>query len=73
MTKRIEKSPTTEGILRDCRELVCNPHSSNETKIQAVTIAFNIGLSKGRVDGAQEMGEHMLSSIPKPKPAAVPA
>lgn len=73
MTKPIDRRPQTTDILKGCRELVCSAAASAETKAQAVTIAYEIGLSQGRVEGGKDMADHLIASITPKKPAAVPA
>lgn len=68
MTKPIQKKSQAEDILKDCRTLVCSPHASAESKVQCVTIAYELGLSQGRLDGGKDMADHLIGSL-NAKPA----
>lgn len=70
MTKRITKPPSSSGLLAGLVKVVCNVNATDDTKAQAIQIAFEIGKSEGRVLGAEAMGNTLLASISKSTAAA---
>jgi hypothetical protein len=65
MTKRIQKPATTTSLLADLVTLVCDAHATNDTKTQAISIAYEIGKGEGRVAGAEDMGNTLMASLLK--------
>jgi len=52
-------------MLTDVMKLVCDPRATDETRRQAVLIAYNIGKCDGRCEGAASMGTHMMETMNK--------
>lgn len=50
-------------MLSDIAEIICSPLMSDDQKRDAIRIAYELGRSDGRVEGAKSMGEHMTKSI----------
>ena len=53
----------TEQMLADLNKLVCDRLSNDDTKRKCIRIAFELGMTEGRVAGAKSMGEHMTESL----------
>jgi len=62
---------TTASLLADLVALVCHPEASDKTKMEAIGIAYEIGKSEGRVDGAVSMGDTLIATFDKATAPAV--
>jgi hypothetical protein len=71
MTKRTVQPPTSASMLAELVTLICDGRSEPGLKAQAITIAYEIGKSEGRLEGAISMGDRLVK--PKPNHSAVPA
>jgi hypothetical protein len=60
-------------MLRDLRFLVSDPDVSAAAKCEAIGIAYEIGKSEGRVEGAQSIGRAWTESIDRAFAPKVPA
>lgn len=60
--------PTSTSIIADLVKLVCTPNADDNTKSEAIKIAYEIGKGEGRVDGAKSMGERLVASIATVRP-----
>jgi hypothetical protein len=67
MTKRTIHPPSSTTMLADLVTLICDGKSDAGLRAQAVQIAYEIGRSEGRLEGAISMGDRLV------KPAAVSA
>jgi hypothetical protein len=61
----MSESPTAAALLTDVMSVVCDPNATAETRRKAVMIAFEIGKSEGRCEGAASMGAHMTEAFDK--------
>jgi hypothetical protein len=57
--------PTVTAILADLVTLICNSTADTGTKAQAIQIAYEIGKSEGRLDGAKSMGDRLVATVDK--------
>ena len=55
----------TADLLKDLTVLICNPYLSDDKKCEAITIAYELGKSDGRVEGAESMGKTWTESMDK--------
>lgn len=55
-------SATAEKMLADLKLLVCSA-LSDAKKQECIDIAYGIGISDGRVAGAEDMGATMMASF----------
>lgn len=60
MTK---KKLTHSDLLADVRALVLDPRASDETKSMALSIAYELGMSQGRVAGAQSIADELKAKM----------
>ena len=58
---QIAAAPTAEDLLAQVLLLVCHTHASDKSKREAVRVAYEIGLSQGRCEGAKEMGDRLCA------------
>lgn len=65
MTQRIPKPATASSLLADLVALVCDSGATKDTKAQAISIAYEIGKSEGRVAGAETMGNTLIATLVK--------
>lgn len=57
--------PSVESILEGCINLLLTPRVTEDVKRRAIKIAFDLGVSEGRVAGWREGTSHMLASFDK--------
>jgi hypothetical protein len=57
------KQTTAASLLADVLTLVCDPRSTVETKQHAIKIAYEVGLSDGRLEGAKSMGDSLTAAL----------
>lgn len=63
MTKRSHKKvATTASMLVDLEHIVIDPQASNETKVNALNLAYELGLNQGNLDGSMSMAERLTTS-----------
>ena len=60
MTKRIQQPQTSAAMLSDLVTLICSGAADPGLKAQAITIAYEIGKSEGRIEGAISMGDRLV-------------
>jgi hypothetical protein len=58
-------SANAADMLRDLSYLVSDPDISAVAKCEAIKIAYEIGKSEGRVEGAQSIGDAWTKSLDK--------
>jgi hypothetical protein len=54
--------PTPTSMLADLEKLVCHPSADAADKRKAIEIAYQVGLSEGRLAGATHMGEQLVAA-----------
>lgn len=57
--------PTVTAILADLVTLICSSSADTGVKAQAIQIAYEIGKSEGRLDGAKSMGDRLIATVDK--------
>jgi hypothetical protein len=63
VTKRSHKKvATTASMLVDLEHIVIDPQASNETKVNALNLAYELGLNQGNLDGSMSMAERLTTS-----------
>ena len=55
--------PTAATLLEDVIRVICHANATDATKREAVMIAYEVGKSEGRCEGAASMGDHMLETL----------
>lgn len=60
MTKRTVPRATSTTMLADLVTLICSDAAEPGLKAQAITIAYEIGKSEGRLEGAISMGDRLV-------------
>lgn len=50
-------------MLDDIAEIILSPLMSDAKKRECIEIAYKLGLSDGRVEGAKDMGDHMVGTL----------
>jgi hypothetical protein len=62
MTKKKDSTPTPASMLADLEKLVCHPSADAADKRKAIEIAYEVGMSEGRLAGATHMGEQLVAA-----------
>jgi hypothetical protein len=60
MTKRTVPPPSSTTMLAHLVTLICDGHADAGMKAQAIQIAFEMGKSEGRLEGAISMGDRLV-------------
>ena len=59
MTRK-KVTPLPSAMLTQLVDIVCNAKSDNEIRRNAITIAYEIGKTDGRLEGAQSMADRLV-------------
>lgn len=60
MTKRTTPPLSSTAMLAQLVTMICNGAADPGLKAQAITIAYEIGKSEGRLEGAISMGDRLV-------------
>jgi hypothetical protein len=60
MTKRTVQPPTSTTMLAGLVNLILSEHADAGMKAQAIQLAYDIGHSEGRLEGAISMGDRLV-------------
>lgn len=57
--------PTPQAMMTQLRTLVIAPEATNETRLRALELAYEIGKSAGHFDGAVKMATDLTADFAK--------
>jgi len=62
MTAKKNPPAAWASMLADLEKLVCHPSADAADKRKAIEIAYEVGMSEGRLAGATHMGEQLVAA-----------